>query len=114
MKMDNLIQVGHNVTVGDHTIIVAQAGIAGSSHIGKNVTLAAQSGVAGHITIGDGCIAAGRAGVASDLPPGKVVSGFPAMDHRHWLRVQKITRDLPDILKRIRELERKIDELTKD
>ncbi|HQJ09692.1 MAG TPA: UDP-3-O-(3-hydroxymyristoyl)glucosamine N-acyltransferase, partial [Deltaproteobacteria bacterium] len=114
VKMDNLVQVGHNVTIGDHTIIVAQSGIAGSSHIGKSVTLAAQSGVGGHITIGDGCTAAARAGIANDLPPGKVVSGFPAMDHRQWLRVQKITKDLPDLLKRIRELERRFDALSKD
>jgi UDP-3-O-[3-hydroxymyristoyl] glucosamine N-acyltransferase len=114
VKMDNLVQIGHNVVVGDHAIIVAQSGVAGSSRIGKSVTLAAQSGVGGHITIGDGCTAAARAGVVSDLPPGKVVSGFPAMDHMQWLRVQKVYKDLPQLLKRIRELERRLDSLEQD
>ncbi|HNU73848.1 MAG TPA: UDP-3-O-(3-hydroxymyristoyl)glucosamine N-acyltransferase [Deltaproteobacteria bacterium] len=114
VKMDNLVQIGHNVVVGDHTIIVAQSGVAGSSRIGRSVTLAAQSGVAGHITVGDGCTAAARAGIASDLPPGKVVSGFPAMDHMQWLRVQKAYKDLPRMLKRIRELERRLDSLEQD
>jgi len=114
VKMDNLVQIGHNVTIGDHTIIVAQSGVAGSASIGRSVILAAQSGVAGHITVGDGCTAAGRAGVASDLAPGKIVSGFPAMDHRQWLRAQKVYKDLPRLLKRVRDLERKLDGLTKD
>ena len=114
VKMDNLVQIGHNVTIGDHTLIVAQSGVAGSARIGRSVILAAQSGVAGHISIGDGCTAAGRAGVASDLAPGKIVSGFPAMDHRQWLRAQKVYKDLPTLLKRVRELERRLDALCKD
>lgn len=114
VKMDNLVQIGHNVTIGNHTIIVAQSGVAGSARIGNSVVLAAQSGVAGHISVGDGCTAAGRAGIASDLPAGKVVSGFPAMDHRQWLRAQKVYKDLPNLLKRVRELERRIDALDKD
>jgi UDP-3-O-[3-hydroxymyristoyl] glucosamine N-acyltransferase len=114
VKMDNLVQIGHNVTIGDHTIIVAQSGVAGSARIGRSVILAAQSGVAGHITVGDGCTAAGRAGVASDLAPGKIVSGFPAMDHRQWLRAQKVYKDLPDLLKRVRNLERRLDACDKD
>lgn len=114
VKMDNLVQIGHNVTIGDHTIIVAQSGVAGSAKIGRSVVLAAQSGVAGHITVGDGCTAAGRAGVASDLAPGKIVSGFPAMDHRQWLRAQKVYKDLPNLLKRVRDLERRLDALDSD
>jgi UDP-3-O-[3-hydroxymyristoyl] glucosamine N-acyltransferase len=114
VKMDNLIQIGHNVVVGDHSIIVAQAGIAGSSRLGTGVTLAAQAGVAGHITVGDGCVAAARAGLIQDLPAGKVVSGYPAMDHRQWLRVQQIIKDLPKLLKRVRELERRLDAGTTD
>ncbi len=114
VKMDNLVQIGHNVVVGDHCIIVAQSGVAGSSRLGSLVTLAAQSGVAGHVTVGDGSTAAARAGIVSDLPAGRVVSGFPAMDHRQWLRVQKVYKDLPQLLKRIRELERRIDSLEQD
>lgn len=114
VKMDNLVQVGHNVVVGDHTILVAQTGISGSARIGKGVILAGQCGVAGHVSIGDGCIAAARTGVSSDVEPGRVISGFPAMDHRHWLRVQAVYKDLPELLKRIRELERKVESLAKD
>ncbi len=114
VKMDNLVQIGHNVVVGDHSIIVAQSGIAGSSRIGKSVTLAAQSGVGGHITVGDGCVAAARAGVVSDLPAGKIVSGYPAMDHKKWLRVQNVYKDLPELIKRVRDLERRLDALSED
>jgi UDP-3-O-[3-hydroxymyristoyl] glucosamine N-acyltransferase len=109
VKMDNLVHIGHNVTVGDHTIIVAQTGIAGSASIGRHVVLAGQCGVAGHIMVGDGCTAASRAGITSDLPPGKVVSGYPAFDHQQWLRVQKVYKELPDLAKRIRALERRLD-----
>jgi UDP-3-O-[3-hydroxymyristoyl] glucosamine N-acyltransferase len=114
VKMDNLVQVGHNVVVGDHTILVAQTGISGSARIGKGVVLAGQCGVAGHVTVGDGCTAAARTGIASDIDPGRVISGFPAMDHKHWLRVQAVYKDLPGLLKRIRELERKVESLAKD
>jgi UDP-3-O-[3-hydroxymyristoyl] glucosamine N-acyltransferase len=114
VKMDNLVQIGHNVVVGDHTIIVAQTGISGSARIGAGVVLAGQCGVAGHITIGDGVTAAGRTGIATDIPPGRVISGFPSMDHTHWLRVQKVYKDLPELLKRVRELERKVKDLAKD
>ena len=114
VKMDNLVQIGHNVVVGDHSIIVAQTGISGSARIGAGVVLAGQCGVAGHITVGDGVTAAGRTGIATDIPPGKVISGFPSMDHAHWLRVQKVYHDLPELLKRVRELERKVKDLVKD
>jgi UDP-3-O-[3-hydroxymyristoyl] glucosamine N-acyltransferase len=114
VKMDNLIQVGHNVVVGDHSILVAQSGIAGSSRLGKSVTLAAQSGVSGHVTVGDGCIATARAGIGQDVPAGKIVSGYPAIDHRQWLRVQQIVKDLPKLLKRVRELERRLNAGTED
>ena len=110
VKTDDMVQIGHNVTIGDHTIIVAQTGIAGSARIGKHCVLAGQCGVAGHITVGDGCTAASRAGITADLAPGKVVSGYPAMDHRQWLRAQNVFKDLPDLAKRIRDLERRLDE----
>jgi UDP-3-O-[3-hydroxymyristoyl] glucosamine N-acyltransferase len=114
VKMDNLVQIGHNVIIGDHAIIVAQTGISGSAKIGAGVVLAGQCGVAGHITVGDGVVAAGRSAIAQDVPAGKVISGTPAMDHRHWLRVQKVYKDLPELLKRVRELERKVNVLAKD
>jgi len=114
VKMDNLVQIGHNVTIGDHTIIVAQTGIAGSAHIGKSVILAGQCGVGGHITVGDGCVAGARAGIANDLPKGKVVSGYPAIDHNKWLRAQNIYKKLPDLLKRIKAIEGRLKDLEKD
>ncbi len=114
VKMDNLVQIGHNVTIGDHTIIVAQVGIAGSAHVGKHVILAGQAGVAGHITVGDGCVVGGKSGVTEDVEPGKVVSGYPTMDHKIWLRAQNAFKKLPDLLKRIRDIERRLEELEKD
>ncbi len=114
VKMDNLVQIGHNVVIGDHCILVAQSGVAGSSRLGVGVVLAGQAGVAGHISVGDGCTASAKAGIVSDLKPGQTVSGYPAMDHKKWLRAQKAYKDLPDMLKRIRELERRLDELEKD
>lgn len=114
VKMDNLVQIGHNVVVGDHSIIVAQTGISGSARIGSGVVLAGQCGVAGHVTVGDGVTAAGRTGIATDIPPGKVISGFPSMDHTRWLRVQKVCHDLPELLRRVRDLERKVKDLAKD
>jgi UDP-3-O-[3-hydroxymyristoyl] glucosamine N-acyltransferase len=114
VKMDNLVQIGHNVTIGDHTIIVSQVGIAGSAHVGKHVILAGQAGVAGHITIGDGCVVGGKAGVAEDIEPGKVVSGYPTMDHKLWLRAQNAFKKLPDLLKRIRDIERRLEKIEKD
>jgi len=110
VKMDNMVHIGHNVTIGDHTIIVAQTGIAGSARIGSHCVLAGQCGVAGHISVGDGCTAASRAGITSDLAPGKVVSGYPAMDHRQWLKCQNVYKDLPELVKRIRALERRLDD----
>ncbi|HOS96768.1 MAG TPA: UDP-3-O-(3-hydroxymyristoyl)glucosamine N-acyltransferase [Deltaproteobacteria bacterium] len=114
VKMDNLVQIGHNVVVGDHTILVAQTGISGSAHIGAGVVLAGQCGVAGHITIGDRVTAAARTGIATDVPAGKVIAGFPSMDHGHWLRVQAVYKTLPELLKRVRELERKVKDLATD
>jgi len=110
VKMDDHVHIGHNVSIGDHTIIVAQTGIAGSARIGKHCVLAGQCGVAGHISVGDGCTAASRAGITADVEPGKVVSGYPAMDHRQWLKCQNVFKDLPDLVKRIRALERRLDD----
>ncbi len=109
VKIDDMVHIAHNVTVGDHSIIVAQTGIAGSSKLGRHVTLAGQSGIVGHVTIGDGCVVASRAGVHNDLKAGSMVSGAPAMDHKRWLRVQAVVKNLPELLKRVQELERRLD-----
>ncbi|MFW6052767.1 MAG: UDP-3-O-(3-hydroxymyristoyl)glucosamine N-acyltransferase [Desulfosalsimonas sp.] len=108
VKTDNQVHIAHNVTVGEHTIIVAQVGVAGSTSIGKNVILAGQSAIGGHISIGDGAVVGPQAGVASDVEAGKTVSGTPEMPHSRWLRVQGEISRLPEMKKRIRKLERQL------
>lgn len=106
-KIDNLVQVGHASTVGENTLLCSQVGLAGSTHIGKNVTLAGQVGVAGHLSIGDGAIATAQTGIPSDVAPGAVVSGYPAMDNRAWLRMVAALQRVPELLRRMRSEEAK-------
>jgi UDP-3-O-[3-hydroxymyristoyl] glucosamine N-acyltransferase len=98
-KIDNLVQVGHGSTVGENTLLCAQVGLAGSTIVGKNVILAGQVGVAGHCTIGDGAIATAQSGIPNDVAPGKVVSGYPAIDNRQWLRSVALFNRLPELLR---------------
>jgi UDP-3-O-[3-hydroxymyristoyl] glucosamine N-acyltransferase len=98
-KIDNLVQVGHGSTVGENTLLCAQVGLAGSTAVGKNVILAGQVGVAGHCTVGDGAIATAQSGIPSDVAPGKVVSGYPAIDNRQWLRSVALVNRLPELLR---------------
>jgi len=107
VKTDNLVHIAHNVTIGEHSLIVAQVGIAGSSVIGKRVILAGKAGVSGHLTVGDGAIVGPGAGVLSDVQPGQIVSGVPGMPHKVWLKVASILPTLPEIRKRVLKLERK-------
>jgi UDP-3-O-[3-hydroxymyristoyl] glucosamine N-acyltransferase len=102
-KVDNLVQVGHGSTVGEDTLLCAQVGLAGSTVIGKNVILAGQVGVAGHCTIGDGAIATAQSGIPNDVAPGKVVSGYPAIDNRQWLRAVSIFNKLPELIRDLRK-----------
>ncbi|MBI3610847.1 MAG: UDP-3-O-(3-hydroxymyristoyl)glucosamine N-acyltransferase [Nitrospirae bacterium] len=104
-KIDNLVQIAHNVTIGEDCLLVSQVGISGSAMIGNHVTLAGQTGVAGHLTIGDNVIAGGRTGVTKDVAPNQVVSGYPALPHRRWLEAQAVFAHLPELRKRIKELE---------
>jgi UDP-3-O-[3-hydroxymyristoyl] glucosamine N-acyltransferase len=101
-KVDNLVQVGHGSTVGQNTLLCAQVGLAGSTVIGKNVILAGQVGVAGHCTVGDGAIATAQSGIPGDVAPGKVVSGYPAIDNRQWLRSVALFNRLPELLRDIK------------
>jgi UDP-3-O-[3-hydroxymyristoyl] glucosamine N-acyltransferase len=101
-KIDNLVQVGHGSTVGENTLLCAQVGLAGSTIVGKNVILAGQVGVAGHCTIGDGAIATAQSGIPNDVPAGKVVSGYPAIDNRQWLRSVALFNRLPELLRDIK------------
>lgn len=107
-KIDSHVKVGHNCTIGGYSIMVAQSGIAGSTTLGKGVIMAAQSGAANHVTIGDGCTIAGRAGVANDVPAGAIFSGFPAQEHKRDLRQQAAAKQLPEIVRKVRELNRRL------
>jgi UDP-3-O-[3-hydroxymyristoyl] glucosamine N-acyltransferase len=107
-RIDNLVQIAHNVTIGRHTIVCAQTGIAGSSRLGDQVVLAGQVGVSGHLTVGDGAQLGAQAGVIGDVPPGQRASGYPARPHREQMRVIAATRRLPEILRRVEELEQRL------
>ncbi len=101
-KIDNLVQVGHGSTVGEHTLLCAQVGLAGSSIVGNQVVLAGQVGVAGHCVIGDGVIATAQSGIPNDVPAGKMVSGYPAVDNRQWLRSVAIFNRLPELWRMVK------------
>lgn len=101
-KIDNLVQVGHGSRVGENTLLCAQSGLAGSTEVGKNVILAGQVGVAGHCKIGDGVIATAQTGIPNDVPAGAVVSGYPAIDNKLWLRCSAAFHRLPELVKAVR------------
>jgi UDP-3-O-[3-hydroxymyristoyl] glucosamine N-acyltransferase len=107
-KIDNLVQIGHNCRIGRDCIVVAMSGVSGSARVGDRVVLAARSSVKDHVSIGDRAVVAGNAGVTKDVPPGRLVSGFPAREHREELRIQALTVRLPDLYDRIRALEKEI------
>jgi UDP-3-O-[3-hydroxymyristoyl] glucosamine N-acyltransferase len=101
-KIDNLVQVGHASEVGEHTLLCAQVGLAGSTVVGDHVILAGQVGVAGHCRLGDGVIATAQSGIPSDVEAGKTVSGYPAIDNRQWLRCVAVFNKLPELSKAVR------------
>jgi len=107
-KIDNLVHIAHNVKIGRHCVIVALSGIAGSVEIGDRVTLAAQTGIKDHVRIEDGAVVAARSGVIGDVDKGITVSGFPAREHKLEMRAQAARLRLPDILERLRALEREM------
>jgi len=108
-KIDNLTQVGHGCSVGEHTMLCSQVGLGGSSHVGNNVILAGQVGVAGHLTIGDGAIATAQTGIPGDVAAGTTVSGYPAIENRQWLRAVAVFHKLPEMAKALRKLGRGAD-----
>lgn len=110
-KLDNLVQIGHSCTIGEDSLLCAQVGLAGSSHIGSRVILAGQAGVAGHLTIGDDVVLTAKSATSHDVPAGKVISGIPAFDNRDWLRSTAAFRRLGEMQRKLRELEKKIEEL---
>lgn len=113
-KVDNLVQIGHNVVIGEHSILCGQAGLAGSARLGRRVTLAGQAGVADHLNMGDGATATGRAGVTAPVPAGATVSGMPAVPHRDFLRRVALSARLPEMLRRVTALEKRLERLERD
>lgn len=107
-KVDNLVQIAHNVTVGEHDIIVAQVGIAGSTTIGHHVMIGGQAGLADHIHIGDQVMIAARAGVNRSLEPNQIVSGAPVMPHEVWMKAQAVIPRLPELRQLVRNLEQRV------
>jgi UDP-3-O-[3-hydroxymyristoyl] glucosamine N-acyltransferase len=112
-KLDNLIQIGHNCTVGENTVIAAQTGISGSTHLGKNVRVGGQAGFQGHIHVGNGATVGGQAGVTRSVPEGVMVSGYPARPHHDSLRIEAAMHHLPQLLKEFKALKKKMAELEK-
>ena len=110
-KLDNLVQVGHNVEIGAHSIIVAQVGISGSCRIGQGVVLAGQVGVADHLTIGDGAVVAAQSGLARDVGPREKVFGTPARPLLEAKRIFVLEGELPELVRRLRQAERRLAEL---
>jgi UDP-3-O-[3-hydroxymyristoyl] glucosamine N-acyltransferase len=107
VKIDNLTQVGHGSAVGEHTLLCAQVGLAGSTVVGKNVIIAGQAGVAGHCSVGDGVVITAQSGTHGDIPAGSMVSGSPAFEHKQWLRAVNAFSKLPDLARTVRNLARK-------
>lgn len=111
-KLDNLIQIAHNVEVGNNTVIAAQAGVSGSTKLGSNVMIGGQAGIVGHLTIADGVRINAQSGVSKSIKtPNAAVTGSPAFDYTSTLRSQALSRNLPDMEKRIKELEKLVQQL---
>ena len=111
VKIDNLVQIAHNVVIGEYSIIVAQVGISGSAQLGKGVVIGGQAGIVGHIRIGDGVMASARAGVHKDVPAGQIVAGSPHMPHREWLKMEACLPKLPEMRAALAALQRRIADL---
>ncbi len=112
-KIDNLVQIAHNVLIGEDCIIVSQSGISGSVKIGKGAILAGQAGIAGHLTIGDGAIVSAKAGVSKSIPANTQVTGYPARPIGKMMEINAHVQLLPKYVKTIQELKKKIEELEK-
>jgi UDP-3-O-[3-hydroxymyristoyl] glucosamine N-acyltransferase len=110
-KIDSLVQIGHACTVGEDNIICAQTGLAGSTVLERNVLLAGQVGVSGHLTIHDNAVVYAQSGVGGDVPAGSVISGSPAFEAREWLRAITAFPKLPDFIRTMRQLEKRVAEL---
>ena len=108
VKIDNLVQIGHNVVIGEYSIVVAQVGISGSTTLGKGVVIGGQAGLVGHIRIGDHAMIAAGSGVHKDVPAGQIVAGYPHMPHREWLKMEACRSKLPALRETLATLQRRI------
>jgi UDP-3-O-[3-hydroxymyristoyl] glucosamine N-acyltransferase len=107
-KIDNLVQIAHNVQIGEHCLLIAQVGIAGSTKLGNYVVLAGQVGLAGHLKIGNQVTVAAQSGVMHDIPDGEKWFGYPAQPDKDVKRQIVAQRQLPGLLKRLSKLEKKL------
>lgn len=110
-KIDDLVLIGHASQVGANAMLCGQVGLAGSTKIGDGVILAGQVGTAGHLTIGDGAVITAKSGVPNDVPPRGMYSGYPAVENRQWLKTHAALNRLPELQRKVRELETEIEEL---
>ncbi|HWO43792.1 MAG TPA: UDP-3-O-(3-hydroxymyristoyl)glucosamine N-acyltransferase [Candidatus Eisenbacteria bacterium] len=111
-KIDNLVQIAHNVSIGENTVVAAQVGIAGSTRIGRNVTLAGQVGIVNHVTIGDGAVIGPQSGIPRSVPAGALLSGgIAAAPHHEWLKVMTLLPQLPKLWHAVRQLEKRVSKL---
>ncbi len=108
-KLDNLVQIGHNVSIGNDCLIVSQVGISGSTQVGDRVTMAGQVGVAGHISIGDDVTVGPKSGIARSIEAGKVMGGLPVVERNTYIRTLSVMPKLPDMYKKLRKLEKEFE-----
>lgn len=111
-KIDNLVQIAHNVEIGEDSILVAQSGISGSTILGNGVVMGGKAAIGGHLKIGNRVTLAAKAGVMNDLEDGVVVAGFPAFLHKKWLRSMAIFQKLPDLARDLRDMKKKLQEIS--
>jgi UDP-3-O-[3-hydroxymyristoyl] glucosamine N-acyltransferase len=113
VKTDNLVQIAHNVVIGEDTVLVAQAALGGSVSVGNQVVIGGQAAIRDHLRVEDRAMIGSQSGVAKSLGKGEIVSGSPAIPHRLWLKTSALVPQLPDLLARIRRLEKRLDKLEK-
>ena len=111
-KIDNLVQIAHKVEIGENTLLAAQVGIAGGVKVGKNVMMGGQVGVKDHISIGDRVMIGAQSGIGKSVKSGEGISGSPAIPHRRWLKSSQIFSSLPDMLERLRSLEKQVKDMS--
>lgn len=112
-KIDNLVHIGHNCVLGENCLVVAQTGLAGSTIVGHNVTFAGQVGSKGHIKVGSNSVMAARSGLIGDVPENSFYAGFPARPHKEWLKTKAYQAKIPDLIKEVKALKKRLGELGK-